>query len=185
MKLLIAEDEAIIRMDLKETLQDLGYEIVAEARSGREAVQKAFAFAPDCALMDGDDGFTAAQEIAQAQLCPVVMVTAYAQTDKVKEASKMGVFGYVTKPFAEKDLVAAIEVATSRFKQEEQLHGELDRLKARMESRRLIDKAKCLLIEAGATEEEAFGRMRKISMNTRKPLTEVAEAIILGYEASH
>lgn len=146
MKLLIAEDEAIIRMDLKETLQDLGYEIVAEARSGREAVQKAFAFAPDCALMDahmdGDDGFTAAQEIAQAQLCPVVMVTAYAQTDKVKEASKMGVFGYVTKPFAEKDLVAAIEVATSRFKQEEQLHGELDRLKARMESRRLIDKAK-------------------------------------------
>ena len=184
MKLLIAEDEAIIRMDLKETLQDLGYEIVAEARSGREAVQKAFAFAPDCALMDahmdGDDGFTAAQEIAQAQLCPVVMVTAYAQTDKVKEASKMGVFGYVTKPFAEKDLVAA-----SRFKQEEQLHGELDRLKARIESRRLVDKAKCLLIEAGATEEEAFGRMRKISMNTRKPLTEVAEAIILGYEASH
>ena len=120
MKLLIAEDEAIIRMDLKETLQDLGYEVIAEARSGREAVQKAFAFAPDCALMDahmdGDDGFTAAQEIAQAQLCPVVMVTAYAQTDKVKEASKMGVFGYVTKPFAEKDLVAAIEVATSRFK---------------------------------------------------------------------
>lgn len=189
MKLLIAEDEAIIRMDMKETLQDLGYEIVAEARSGREAVQKAFAFAPDCALMDahmdGDDGFAAAQEITQAQLCPVVMVTAYAQTDKVKEASKMGVFGYVTKPFAEKDLVAAIEVATSRFKQEEQLHGELDRLKARMESRRLIDKAKCLLIEAGATEEEAFGRMRKISMNTRKPLAEVAEAIILGYEASH
>ena len=83
MKLLIAEDEAIIRMDLKETLQDLGYEVVAEARSGREAVQKAFAFAPDCALMDahmdGDDGFAAAQEIAQAQLCPVVMVTAYAQ----------------------------------------------------------------------------------------------------------
>ena len=154
MKLLIAEDEAIIRMDLKETLQDLGYEVIAEARSGREAVQKAFAFAPDCALMDvhmdGDDGFAAAQEITQAQLCPVVMVTAYAQTDKVKEASKMGVFGYVTKPFAEKDLVAAIEVATSRFK-----------------------------------EEEAFGRMRKISMNTRKPLTEVAEAIILGYEASH
>lgn len=79
MKLLIAEDEAIIRMDLKETLQDLGYEVVAEARSGREAVQKAFAFAPDCALMDahmdGDDGFAAAQEIAQAQLCPVVMVT--------------------------------------------------------------------------------------------------------------
>lgn len=97
----------------------------------------------------------------------------------------MGVFGYVTKPFAEKDLVAAIEVATSRFKQEEQLHGELDRLKARIESRRLVDKAKCLLIEAGTTEEEAFGRMRKISMNTRKPLTEVAEAIILGYEASH
>ena len=96
MKLLIAEDEAIIRMDLKETLQDLGYEIVAEARSGREAVQKAFAFAPDCALMDahmdGDDGFTAAQEIAQAQLCTVVMVTAYAQTDKDKEASNMGVF---------------------------------------------------------------------------------------------
>ena len=183
MKLLIAEDEAIIRMDLKETLQDLGYEVIAEARSGREAVQKAFAFAPDCALMDvhmdGDDGFAAAQEITQAQLCPVVMVTAYAQTDKVKEASKMGVFGYVTKPFA------AIEVATSRFKQEEQLHGELDRLKARMESRRLIDKAKCLPIEAGATEEEAFGRMRKISMNTRKPLAEVAEAIILGYEASH
>lgn len=78
MKLLIAEDKAIIRMDLRETLQDLGYEVVAEARSGREAVQKAFAFAPDCALMDahmdGDDGFAAAQEIAQAQLCPVVMV---------------------------------------------------------------------------------------------------------------
>ena len=89
MKLLIAEDEAIIRMDLKETLQDLGYEIVAEVRSGREAVQKAFAFAPDCALMDahmdGDDGFTAAQEIAQAQLCPVVMVTAYARQGSVQD----------------------------------------------------------------------------------------------------
>lgn len=97
----------------------------------------------------------------------------------------MGVFGYVTKPFAEKDLAAAIEVATSRFKQEEQLQGELDRLKTRMESRRLVNKAKCLLIEAGATEEEAFSRMRKISMNTRKPLSKVAEAIILGYEASH
>ena len=119
MKLLIAEDEAIIRMDLKETLQDLGYEVVAEARSGSEAVQKAFAFAPDCALMDahmdGDDGFAAAQEIAQAQLCPVVMVTAYAQKDKVKEASKMGVFGYVTKPFAEKDLVAATSCRQSKM----------------------------------------------------------------------
>ncbi len=184
MKLLIAEDEVIIRIDLRETLQDLGHEVVAEARSGEEAVEKAFTYLPDCVLMDahmeGDDGFAAAKVIADAQICPVVMVTAYSQVEKVREASKMGIFGYVTKPFAEKDLVAAIEVATSRVGEAMQLQGGLEQMKERMESRRIIDQAKCLLIEAGATEEEAFTRMRKASMNARKPLREVAEAIILS-----
>ena len=188
MRILKAEDETIIRIDLRETLQDLGHEIVAEARSGREAVEKAFACLPDCALMDahmeGDDGIVAAKAIADAQICPVVMVTAYSQADKMREASKMGVFGYVTKPFAEKDLIAAIEVATSRFGETMQLQGELDQMKARMEARRIIDQAKCLLIEAGASEEEAFSRMRKASMDARKPLREVAEAIILSHQVN-
>lgn len=184
MRILIAEDETIIRIDLMETLRERGHEIVAEARSGKEAIEKAFATLPDCALMDahmeGDDGIEAAKVIADAQICPVVMVTAYSQADKVREASKVGVFGYVTKPFSEKDLVAAIEVATSRFDEAMQLRGELDRMKAHMEARRVIDQAKFLLIQAGATEEEAFSRMRKASMDARKPLREVAEAIILA-----
>lgn len=186
MNILIAEDETIIRLDLKTTLQDLGHEVIAEARSGKEAVEKAFACLPDCVLMDahmdGDDGIDAAKAIADAQICPVVMVTAYSQADKVREASKVGVFGYVTKPFAEKDLVAAIEVAASRFDEAMRLQGELDQMKERLDARRVIDKAKCLLIEAGASEEEAFSRMRTASMNARKPLREVAEAIILSHQ---
>lgn len=186
MRILIAEDETIIRIDLRETLQELGHEVVAEARSGEAAVEKAFACLPDCVLMDarmqGDDGIAAAKAIADAQICPVVMVTAYSQPDKMRDASRMGVFGYVTKPFAKKDLVAAIEVATSRFGEAMEIKSELERVKARMEARKVIDRAKCILVEAGASEEEAFSRMRKASMNARKPLKEVAEAIILSHQ---
>lgn len=188
MRLLIAEDEAIIRMDLRETLLDLGHQVVAEARNGAEAVERALSTLPDCVLMDahmeGDDGIEAAAEISAARICPVVMVTAYSQVEKVRQASHAGVYGYVTKPFSEKDLVAAIEVAAERFRKEEELQGELRQLKDSMEARRAVERAKCMLMESGLTEKEAFTRLRKASMDSRKPLREVAEAVILSRSVS-
>lgn len=185
MKLLVAEDEAIIRLDICEILQSYGHEVVAQAKNGEEAVEKAFSTSLDCVLMDahmdGDDGVLAAAAIAEAGICPVVMVTAYSQLERVREASSAGVYGYVIKPFSERSLIAAIEVARDRFIQEANLADQVNNLKELMESRRIITQAKCLLMEQGLSEKDAFARLRKASMDTRKPLAQVAEAVIISH----
>lgn len=184
MNVMLAEDEAIIRMDMREMLQAAGHAVVAEARSGEEAVTLARTCHPGCVFMDahmnGDDGISAARTIWDERLCPVVMVTAYAQADKVREAASAGVFGYVTKPFSEQDLLTALEVAVERFKEELELRGELESLRERMAARKVIDQAKGILMRTGLSEPEAFSRLQKTSMNTRRPLREVAEAVILS-----
>lgn len=184
MRVLIAEDEAVIRETVNRTLQALGHQVVAEARTSAEAKALTRACAPDCALvdvrMDGDAGFDATSRIAGARICPVVMIAAHAQEETMREASEAGAFAFVTKPFAETDLAAAVEIATHRFEDMRALEAQIKQMKDRITQQRVIDRAKFLLMETGATEEEAFARMRKASMDTRKPLREVAEAIILS-----
>ena len=183
MNVIIAEDEAIIRLDMKEMLTAAGHNVLAEARNGEEAIQLARQYHPDCLFMDahmqGDDGIDAARIIHDEHLSPVVMVTAYSQNDKVRQAAEAGVFGYVTKPFSEQELLAAMEVAKSRFDQASVMESEIDRLKQHIETRKIIDKAKGILMESGLSEEEAFSRLQKTSMNTRTSLQEVAKAVIL------
>lgn len=183
MKVLIAEDEAIIRLDMKEMLTNAGHTVVAEARNGNEAVDLATKTDPDCIFMDahmeGDDGIEASRIIGEMQICPVIMVTAYSQIEKVKQAAQAGVFGYITKPFTEQELLTSMEVAQSRFEQTRSMKTEIDDLKTKFESRKTIDKAKGILIESGMSEEEAFSYLQKRAMDTRTPMKEIAEAVIL------
>ena len=183
MNLVIAEDEAIIRLDMKEILTAAGHKVIAEARSGQEALRLAKECKPDCVFMDahmqGDDGIWAATLLGAGMLCPVVMVTAYSSTEKVRQAAEAGVFAYVNKPFSEQDLLNALEVATSRFQQLKTQQDEIDSLKNHIETRALIEKAKAVLMESGLSEQEAFSRLQKTSMNTRTPLKEIAQAVML------
>lgn len=183
MNVLIAEDEAIIRLDMKEILTQAGHTVVAEARNGKDAIRLAIANTPDCIFMDahmeGDDGIEAAQAISDMQICPIVMVTAYSQIEKVKEAAHAGVFGYITKPFTEQDLLTSMEVAQTRFEQARAMNDEIEKLKTKIETRKVVDKAKGILIESGMGEEEAFSYMQKRAMDTRTPLRNIAEAILL------
>ena len=190
-RVIIADDESIIRMDLREMLTNLGYLVVGEVGDGRSAVNLARELKPDLVIMDirfeGDefDGIDAAKLLTEERLAPVLLLTAYSQRDLVERAKDAGVTGYIVKPFRESDLAAAIEVALARFAELKDLEQELGDLKLALETRKLVDRAKGILMDVqGLTESEAFRKIQKMSMNTRKPMKEVAEAIVLAHEAS-
>ena len=190
-RVIIADDESIIRMDLREMLTNLGYLVVGEVGDGRSAVNLARELKPDLVIMDirfeGDefDGIDAAKLLTEERLAPVLLLTAYSQRDLVERAKEAGVTGYIVKPFRESDLAAAIEVALARFAELKDLEQELGDLKLALETRKLVDRAKGILMDVqGLNESEAFRKIQKMSMNTRKPMKEVAEAIVLAHEAS-
>ena len=190
-RVIIADDESIIRMDLREMLTNLGYLVVGEVGDGRSAVNLARELKPDLVIMDirfeGDefDGIDAAKLLTEERLAPVLLLTAYSQRDLVERAKEAGVTGYIVKPFRESDLAAAIEVALARFAELKDLERELGDLKLALETRKLVDRAKGILMDVqGLSESEAFRKIQKMSMNTRKPMKEVAEAIVLAHEAS-
>ena len=190
-RVIIADDESIIRMDLREMLANLGYLVVGEVGDGRSAVNLARELKPDLVIMDirfeGDefDGIDAAKLLTEERLAPVLLLTAYSQRDLVERAKDAGVTGYIVKPFRESDLAAAIEVSLARFAELKDLEQELGDLKLALETRKLVDRAKGILMDVqGLTESEAFRKIQKMSMNTRKPMKEVAEAIVLAHEAS-
>lgn len=188
-RVIIADDESIVRMDLKEMLTNLNYLVVGEVGDGRSAVNLARELKPDVVLMDikmpDMDGIEAAKILTEEQIAPVVLLTAYSQKDLVERAKEAGVVGYLVKPFREADLLPAIEVALSRFKEFQQVHQEVQDLQYALETRKLVDRAKGILMDVqGLDEEEAFRRIQKMSMNTRKPMKEVAEAIILAHKAN-
>lgn len=183
-RVLLAEDEAITRMDLHQMLTRLGYEIVGEAGDGQTAVALARALRPDIVIMDIEmpemDGIEAAQVIWEEQLSPVLLLTAYSQRELVERAREAGVMGYLVKPFRESEVVPAIEVALARYVEQRQLDQEVNDLKEKFETRKLIDRAKGILMDTkGISEAEAFRRIQKMSMNTRRPMKEIAEAIVL------
>ena len=184
---IIADDESIIRMDLREMLTNLGYLVVGEAGDGRSAVNLARELKPDVAIFDikmpGMDGIEAARILTEEKIAPVVLLTAYSQRDLVERAKEAGVVGYITKPMRESDLTPAIEVAMARFSEFRALEKEVGDLKQVLETRKLVDRAKGILMDTqGLTEAEAFRKIQKMSMNKRRPMKDVAEAIILAHQ---
>jgi len=184
MRVLIADDDPIILLDLKQMLESLGYEVVAEAGDGQSAVDLARSTKPDVCVLDvkmpAMDGIEAATLISEEGIAPAILLTAYSDKDLIERAKDAGVFGYLVKPFKPSDLPPAIEVARSRFEQNQELTKTVGSLEEKLEIRKLLDKAKGLLTaEYGISEAEAYRRIQTQSMNNRKSMREVAEAIIL------
>ena len=179
----MAEDETIIRLDLRALLERAGHEVCAEARDGAEAVELARAEQPDLAIMDVKmprlDGIEAARRILDERPIPIVMLTAYGQDDLVARAVEAGVFGYLVKPFRESDLVPAIQTARARHEELAALREEADSLAEALAARKVIERAKGLLMEKERlSEQEAFGRLRKASQASGRPLRVIAEAVV-------
>jgi len=187
MRVLIAEDEALIRMDLREMLTESGHEVVGEARDGAEAVSLARSLSPDVVFMDinmpGVNGIEAAVALGEERIAPVVMVTAFSQAGYVEQATAAGAMAYIVKPFSAADVLPAMAVAVSRYTEAASLADEVVDLSERLETRKVVDRAKGLLMERGVSEPEAFKRLQKLAMDKRKTLREIAEAVVLASEA--
>src|SRR5256886_13367352 len=189
MRVLIAEDETIIRLDLRDLLERSGFEVCAEARDGEEAVALARSERPDVAIMDVKmpklDGIDAARRILDERPIPIVMLTAYGQDELVQRAAEAGVFGYLVKPFREQDLVPAIRTARARHEELAALREEAESLAEALAARKAIERAKGLLMtKESLSEQEAFERLRKASQISGRPLRVVAEALIATFGES-
>ncbi len=184
-RVVIAEDEALIRLDLKELLQEAGYAVVGEAGDGETAVRLAEDLRPDLVLLDVQmpvlDGISAAERITEARLAPVLMLTAFSQRELVERARDAGAMAYLVKPFGASDLVPAIEMAVTRYAERVALEDEVADLTDRLETRKLVDRAKSVLqAEHGLSEAQAFRWIQKASMDRRLSMRAVAEAVLAG-----
>jgi AmiR/NasT family two-component response regulator len=185
LRVVIAEDEAIIRMDLRETLEEEGYTVVGETGRGDEAVELVRNLEPDLAILDvkmpGLDGLQAAGVITREKLSAVLILTAFSQREIVEQARDAGALAFLVKPFQKSDLVPAIEVAIGRFRELRDMSGEISALGEQLEARKTIDRAKGLLIdECGMRESDAFGFIQRTAMSERTRMREVAERILAG-----
>jgi response regulator NasT len=188
-RVLIAEDEALIRMDLKEMLEEEGYQVVAEAGDGQRAVDLAREHTPDLVILDVKmpvlDGISAAERITADGIAPVVMLTAFSQRELVERAVDAGAMAYVVKPFGKSDLLPTIEVAVSRYQQMRALAAEVADLTERLETRKLLDRAKSKLqTDHGMSEPEAFRWIQKTAMDGRTSMKAVAEAIMVRVDGA-
>jgi two-component system, response regulator PdtaR len=186
MRILVAEDETIIRLDLVEMLAAAGHDVCAEARDGVEAIELAREQRPDLAILDVKmpklDGIEAARRIMDERPIPIVMLTAYGQEELVARAVEAGVFGYLVKPFREDDLLPAIHAARARHAELEALREEAESLAEALATRKVVERAKGLLMERdGLTEQDAFARLRRASQVSGRPMKVVAEALIATY----
>ncbi len=182
-RVLIAEDEALIRLDLKEMLEEEGYEVVAEVGDGQQAVDRAMELSPDLVILDIQmpvlDGLSAAERIASARIAPVIVLTAFSQRELVERARDAGAMAYLVKPFSKNDLVPAIEVARGRFAEMAALDGEVRTLEERLAARQAVEKAKGrLMAERGVTEADAFRWLQRTAMNERTSMKALAERIL-------
>ncbi|MFZ2624361.1 MAG: response regulator [Propionibacterium sp.] len=182
-RVVVAEDEALIRLDLVELLGDEGYDVVGQAGDGQAAVQLAKELEPDVVVLDVKmpvmDGITAAEQIAGERIAAVVMLTAFSQRDLVEQAREAGAMAYVVKPFDASDVVPAIEIALARFQEIVALDDEVASLEDRLASRKVVDQAKGILQDSlGMTEPEAFRWIQKTAMDLRKSMREVAEGVV-------
>jgi response regulator NasT len=184
-RVLVAEDEALIRLDLKEMLEEEGYEVVGEAGDGEQAVRLAEELAPDLVILDVKmpvlDGISAAEQIVAKRIAPVVMLTAFSQRELVERADEAGAMAYLVKPFNKSDLLPTIEVAVSRHAQITALESEVGDLQERLETRKVVDRAKSRLqTDHGMTEPEAFRWIQKSAMDRRTSMRSVAEGVLDG-----
>jgi response regulator NasT len=184
-RIVIAEDEAIIRLDLRETLEEEGYEVVADTGRGDTAIDLVREHRPDVAIFDikmpGMDGLDAARVVSAEKICPVVMLTAFSQREVIEQARDAGALAYLVKPFQKTDLVPAIELAIGRFLELKSLSGERDALDEQLELRKILDRAKGLLIDQHSlTEQAAFDFIQKMAMSKRMRMRDVAEAVLSG-----
>ena len=184
-RVVIAEDEALVRLDLKEILEYEGYEVVGETGRGDEAVKLVRELAPDLAILDikmpGQDGLTAAREITSEQRAAVLILTAFSQRNLIEEARDAGVLAYLIKPFQRSELIPAIEVALGRFNEMRALKAEVDNLEEQLETRRSLDRAKGILMdECGMKEADAFSFVQKTAMERRQKMKAIAEQVISG-----
>ena len=187
LRILVVDDESLIRMDITEMLEDAGHEVVAEGENGQQAIELAREYNPDIIIMDVKmpvmDGISAAKIISEEEIAPVLLLTAFSQEDIVDKASEAGVIGYLVKPIREEQLFPAIKVAVQRFRDYKSLGLELEKLQESLETRKLLDRAKGILMTAhGLNEQEAYRRMQQFSMNKRISLKELAEKIIAAAE---
>jgi two-component system, response regulator PdtaR len=186
MRILVAEDETIIRLDLKETLERAGFEVCGEARDGEEAVELAREEKPDLAVLDVKmprlDGIEAARRILAERPIPIVMLTAYGHDELVARAVEAGVFAYLVKPFRESDLLPAIQTAKARYAELEALREEAESLAEALATRKVVERAKGLLMEQeGLSEQDAFTRLQRVSQTSGRPMKVVAEALIATF----
>jgi response regulator NasT len=186
-RILVAEDEAIIRLDLAEMLGEAGFEVVGQASNGEQAVEMALSMRPDLVIMDVKmpvlDGISAAEQIGKERLCPVVMLTAFSQTELVERARDAGVMAYIVKPFTSTDVVPAINIALSRWGELKTLEAEVADLGERLETRKSVDRAKgVLMAKLKITESEAFRWIQKTAMDRRMGMKEVSDAVVAGME---
>jgi len=184
-RVVIAEDEAIIRLDLRETLEEEGYDVVGETGRGDQAVELVRSLKPDVAVLDvkmpGMDGIEAARLIATERLCATLILTAFSQRDVVEHARDAGALAYLVKPFQKTDLVPAIELAIGRFRELQSLAGEVNSLQEQLETRKIVDRAKGMLMDThGLSEQAAFEFLQKRAMNERTRMRDVAERVLAG-----
>ncbi|MBU6335320.1 MAG: response regulator [Chloroflexi bacterium] len=184
LRLVIADDESIIRMNLKETLIGLGYLVVGEAGDGVSVINLARELRPDLVIMDIKmpklDGIQAARSLTEEKIAPVLLLTAYSDRDLVDRAREAGVVNYIVKPFREAELLPAIEIALARYAEFREMDRQVGDLRETLETRKLVERAKGVLMDTqGLKEQEAFRRIQQLSMNTRKSMREVAQAILL------
>jgi two-component system, response regulator PdtaR len=184
-RVVIAEDEAIIRLDLKETLEEEGYIVVGETGRGDKAVELVRELRPDLAILDikmpGMDGIEAARLITKDRICGVLVLTAFSQREIIEEARDAGALAYLVKPFQKSDLIPAIEVAIGRFKELQALNGEVDALGEQLEARKSIDRAKGILIDQfKMSESDSYGFIQRGAMNHRTTMKAVADMVVAG-----
>lgn len=186
LRIVIADDEPIIRLDLRKTLENMGHQVIGEAGDGARAVELARELKPDIVILDIKmpelDGIDAAKMVTTEGVAPVLLLTAYSQKDLVDRAKDAGVFAYLVKPFKEADLLPAMEIAISRYEEFVELENEVSDLENKLDTRKAVDRAKGILMDQyGLKEQEAFRRIQVQSMNTRKSMREIAEAIIIAH----
>jgi two-component system, response regulator PdtaR len=188
-RIILAEDDSVIRMDLREELQRQGYLVVGDVGDGQSAINLARELRPDLIIMDIRmpelDGIEAARVLTSERLAPVVLLTAFSDDELIERAREAGVVNYVTKPWRQADLKPAIEIALARFQEFREMESQVKTLEDQLATRKVVEKAKGVLMEKyKLTEHEAFRRIQKLSMNNRKSMREVAEAILLAEEVN-
>jgi response regulator NasT len=184
-RVVLAEDEAIIRLDLKETLEEEGYEVVGETGRGDEAVALVRSLMPDVAILDikmpGLDGLSVARELTRERVCAVLILSAFSQRELIEEARDAGALAYLVKPFQRSELVPALEVAIGRFREIRELSERSESLEEQLLARKVIDRAKGLLIDSyGLTESDAFSFVQRTAMSERTTMQVVAERVLAG-----